>query len=92
MIVAVVGNPFDGMEIYGPFEHHEEATAWCERLGHEDWNMVKVQSTIDQPDYSPNKSTILDNILDLCQNNGIVDEALNELHCIEENGCRSSQM
>lgn len=107
MIVAVVGNPFEGLEIYGPFEESEDATSWCERLDYEEWNIVVVEKVNDQHmgktitdlmeahsdcPLDNGNGNVLEKILDLCQEHGLVDEAMNELHCIEENGCRSSQM
>ena len=92
MIVAVVGNPFDGLEIYGPFADHEQATSWCERLDYEEWNVADVESPREQSDCPPENAGVLDEILDLCEKHGLVYEAISELHCIEDSGCRSSQM
>ena len=45
MYVLVVGNPFDGLELYGPFrtppEAHEFAENW---FLDEDWQVVPVAS------------------------------------------------
>ena len=30
MIVVMVGNPLDGVLLYGPFDDHETALAWAE--------------------------------------------------------------
>ena len=42
--VLVVGNPFDGMAIVGPFDHPEDASSYAEKFcGGEDWHMVPVE-------------------------------------------------
>lgn len=107
MIVAVVGNPFEGLEIYGPFEDHEEAMGWCEKLNCETWNIVKVEKANNQHmgktitnlmeahsgrSIDSGNGNIVEKILDLCQEHRVESDVLNELQCIEDNGCRSSQM
>ncbi len=48
MIVAVVGNPFGGLAIYGPFNDYEEAVDWCEEEIPEFWSIVSVEGVNDQ--------------------------------------------
>ena len=92
MIVAVVGNPFDGLEIYGPFEDHEDATDWCEKSYCGWWNIVDVKIVNDHLDcpLDDGSGNVMEKILDLCQEHGMESDVLNELQCIEDNGYRSS--
>ena len=42
--VLVVGNPFDGMTIIGPFDHPEDASSYAEKFcGGEDWHLIPVE-------------------------------------------------
>lgn len=48
MIVVALGNAFDGLALYGPFEDSEDAAIWAENntQGNSDiadWNIVNVE-------------------------------------------------
>lgn len=52
--VVCVGNPFDGMALYGPFPDAEAATDWAERggddeirIGGQDWHTVPIMAAAD---------------------------------------------
>lgn len=104
MIVAAIGNPFEGLELYGPFKDHDKAIDWCDKLDYEEWYIVHVEHVNDQHmgkvitdlmvahSYEQDHMNILEKILDLCQEHGVESDMLNELQCIEDNGCRSSEM
>lgn len=38
--VVVIGNPFDGMSIHGPFDTVDDAVAYGEESGEDWWAMV----------------------------------------------------
>lgn len=45
MYVVVMGNPFDGLEIRGPFENVDDANDWADQnLRDETWWVVEVKS------------------------------------------------
>ena len=53
--VVVVGNPFDGLTIYGdpPFSNKTEAVEWAEHnsvidLEDVEWNVVQLQHTVEE--------------------------------------------
>ena len=41
MYVVVIGNPFDGQSIIGPFSDHEEAEEWTDNC-QDEWWIVEV--------------------------------------------------
>jgi hypothetical protein len=52
MYVVVVGNPFDGMTIYGPFDGPTEADEWTQGnaktdLDGVDWWIMPLESPVD---------------------------------------------
>jgi len=44
MWIVATGNPFDGIEIWGPFDTNDAAIEWATANGgdYEDWNVVEV--------------------------------------------------
>ena len=51
MHVVVVGNPFDGMTIYGPFATGDEANEWANSndktdLDNVDWWVLRLESPV----------------------------------------------
>ena len=40
---VAVGDAFDGINLYGPFEDGEEATIWAGDTIKESWNVVELQ-------------------------------------------------
>lgn len=45
MHIVVVGNPFDGLSVFGPFATFEEARAWADANGrNDDWRVVLLHS------------------------------------------------
>jgi hypothetical protein len=49
-IVVCVGNPFNGIDLYGPFEHWDDANEWAER---EHRNSEWWTYCLRQPDHGP---------------------------------------
>lgn len=44
MFVVIAGNPFDRMDIYGPFDDGNEAGDWAEsELKRETWWIIEVK-------------------------------------------------
>lgn len=44
MFVVVIGNPFDGLSIHGPFDSHDDARQWAEDEGDsESWWVKEVE-------------------------------------------------
>lgn len=98
MIIVAIGNLLDGLKFYGPFNDREKAVDWSKKVFGTEGHIVEVESDVmgidDQPDclLDNGNGNIVEKILDLCQEHGIESDVLNELQCIEDNGCRSSQM
>lgn len=44
MIIVIVGNPIEGLDIYGPFDDIDQAIGWGEDLVQGDWWLAKVES------------------------------------------------
>ena len=45
-VVIAVGNPFDGLSLYGPFMTAEEAGDWADRNIDDTWQVVTPQTGI----------------------------------------------
>lgn len=40
--VVAVGNAFDGVKLYGPFDNADEASNWADANVVEEWNIVDL--------------------------------------------------
>ena len=41
--IVSVGNPFDGLVVYGPFKNHTDALSWAEDCGG-DWYIIPLEN------------------------------------------------
>jgi hypothetical protein len=48
--VVAVGNPFDGIELYGPFKTREEVEAWTQTIDFPNWDVVRVYAVKETDD------------------------------------------
>lgn len=37
MYIVAIGNPFDGMNVFGPFEYSEDADRWAQNVQDDYW-------------------------------------------------------
>lgn len=49
MFVVASGNPFDGLQLYGPFWSEDDATEWVESGDYEPWDVVRLEPPHDGP-------------------------------------------
>jgi hypothetical protein len=44
IFIVAVGDPWDGIVLYGPFDNFDDAHDWADTTINESWNVVEVKT------------------------------------------------